>query len=363
MPEPVVTKGGSGGRRQPEDLTFLDLLNVILRRRGTVILCTFLGVLFALVMALRTPIEYTATVSFLPNSGDESPLQSMAGLAQQFGFTIPTSGAERSPEFYRDLIRSRRILDGLLASRYPLAEGGSSTVDLAEHFEIQAESPEEQTELARRYLVERVTAVELAGETGVVTVRVTTDQPGLSSSIAQRVIDLIAAFDLESRQSRASAERHFAQDRLAELQLELTIAEDSLRIFLDENRQFSNSPQLTFEHARLERRVAMRQELATAMAQLHDRSRIDEVRNTPVMTVVDHPEPPALPDRRGRVLKMLIGVTLGGLVGLGLALAGEYAARAKTGESVAYRELQDVLREVPRDLLGMKRRGAGGQGR
>ncbi len=45
-----------------------------------------------------------------------------------------------------------------------------------------------------------------------------------------------------------------------------------------------------FEHDRLERPVSMRQELVTAMAQAYEQARVDEVRNTPVITVIDQPE-------------------------------------------------------------------------
>ena len=45
-----------------------------------------------------------------------------------------------------------------------------------------------------------------------------------------------------------------------------------MKAFLVENRQFSNSPQLIFEHDRLERQVTMRQELVTAMAQAYEQA-------------------------------------------------------------------------------------------
>ncbi|MBM4184052.1 MAG: hypothetical protein FJ207_07465 [Gemmatimonadetes bacterium] len=353
-----MANGISDLRDREDDFTLFDLMSVLLKRRGIILACTFFGTLLGFVVAVLTPIEYSATVSFLPNSGDESAFQSVAGLAQQFGFTLPSAGAERSPEFYQDLMRSRRVLNGLLAS--PIIVGGAR-VDLAEHFEIEGESAGQETELMRRYLAQEVTAVSLSRQTGVVTIRVTTDLAPLSAAIGERVLDLIAEFDLETRQSRASAERRFSEDRLGELQAELAIAEDSLRMFLDDNRQFTNSPQLTFEHARLERRVAMRQEVVTAMAQVYERARIDEVRTTPVMTVVDSPEVPALPNRRGRLLKLLVGVTIGTLVGFASALMREYTLRSRAGNSRTYAELQHVLGEVRRDFLGVRRPLATGE--
>ena len=84
----------------------------------------------------------------------------------------------------------------------------------------------------------------------------------------------------------------------------------------------------------------MRQELVTAMAQAYEQARIDEVRAAPVITVIDQPESPALPDPRGRIRRLLLGIIVGMIVGLGLALIREFTVRARDEESEAYGEFQ-----------------------
>jgi uncharacterized protein involved in exopolysaccharide biosynthesis len=232
---------------------------------------------------------------------------------------------------------------------------GVTTVDLVDRFEIEGETSEERHELTRRYLTESVISVSIGRETGVVTVSVRTDDPGLSAAIGRRLLDLIATFDVDTRQSQASAERGFAEERLGQLRLELSTSEDLLKEFLVENRQFDNSPQLTFEYERLGRQVAMRQELVTAMAQAYEQARIDEVRNTSIITVIDQPEPPALPDPRGRRRKLILGMTFGLMAGFGLAFIAEFGERTRTEESQAYGELREVLKDAKRDLFGLRR--------
>ena len=125
----------------------------------------------------------------------------MAGLAQQFGFSIPRSGnAERSPEFYQDLIQSREILDKVVRLGVEVGTAaGVTNVDLAEHFEIEGETPEERNALTRRRLAEGVVSVAVGRETGIVIVSARTDDPGLSAAIVRRLLDLISAFDSETR--------------------------------------------------------------------------------------------------------------------------------------------------------------------
>ena len=359
--DPKVTQMQPDGIPYDEEISIFNLASFILRQRRLIIVATFVGALWALVGALRTPLVYTATASFLPQAGGEQRAL-FSGIAQQFGLSIPrSSGAERSPEFYRSLLQSREILDGVVNSGVEVVTAeGVTTVDLVEHFEIVGETPEKRIELTRRHLVKNVISVNvdrsgLGQMTGMISMSVHTDDPGLSPAIALRLLDLLKLFDVETRQSQASAERVFAEERLGELQQEIVIAEDSMKAFLVENRQFSNSPQLIFEHDRLGRRVTMRQELVTSMAQAYEQARVDEVRNIPVITVIDHPESPAFPDGRGRLRKLLLGLTFGLASGLGLAFIREFGERAKTEESQGYGEFLEVLMDLKRDPLGLSR--------
>ena len=298
---------------------------------------------------------YTTEVSFLAHNTERPGLANVAGLAQQFGFSLPGSSGERLPEFYQNLLRSRQILEGVVGTDVEVVTpAGVTLVDLAEHFEIEGETPEERLARTRRHLNTQVMSVRVAREIGVVTLAVRTNSPGLSAAIAGRLLDLVSAFDLETRQSEASAERGSADERLGQLRVKLGVMEDSLKAFLENNRQFSDSPQLLFEHDRLQRRVTMRQSLVTAMAQAFEQARIDEVRNTPVITVIDQPAPPALPDSRGRVLILALGLTLGVVTGVGVALVREVGERAKTGGSQAYGEFQEVIKDAKGDLLGRR---------
>ena len=352
-----VTHVHMGQVPDDDEISLLNLASVLLRRGGLIILSTFAGALIALVPALRTPLEYTATTTFLPNAEGETGFGGAAGLAQQFGFALPRSGGfERNSLFYQNLLQSREILAGVVTPGIEVVTPtGVTTVDLVDRFEIEGETSEERHELTRRYLTESVISVSIGRETGVVTVSVRTDDPGLSAAIGRRLLDLIATFDVDTRQSQASAERGFAEERLGQLRLELSTSEDLLKEFLVENRQFDNSPQLTFEHERLGRQVAMRQELVTAMAQAYERARIDEVRNTSIITVIDQPEPPALPDPRGRRRKLILGMTFGLMAGFGLAFIAEFGERTRTEESQAYGELREVLKDAKRGLFGLRR--------
>ena len=110
-------------------------------------------------------------------------------------------------------------------------------------------------------------SAELDRPSGVVTFEVETYNPQLSAQIAQRLLDLLNRFNLETRQSQAAAERRFTEVRLAEAKEELLEVENRLQAFLEVNRDLGTSPLLRFRQERLEREVSIRQAVVSALAQ------------------------------------------------------------------------------------------------
>jgi len=339
----------------PDQISLLGVSTAVIEGRRLIVAATFVSMLFAVISAATTGRDFTATASFLPAQGEQGTLSGARGLAQQFGFSVPSSSnAGRSPRFYADLVVSREILDGVIESGVDVhTPDGTTLVDLAERFNTSGETAAERTAWTRRALSRKVSVSEVP-QTSVIAVSVRTDEPELSAAILRRIIELISAFDMETRRSQAAAERSFAEERLGQLRTELTMVEDSLKLFLDENRQVFNSPQLTFENERLQRQVLMRQELVTAMAQAFEQARIDEVRNTPVLTIIDQPLAPAIANPRGRLMKLITGLAVGLLGGLALVYLRELSARSGAVANQSFGEFKGVLIKAVRDPFGIR---------
>ena len=231
-----------------------------------------------------------------------------------------------------------------------------------DYYEIAGQTEAERTQRAVERLREDI-SVSTDRETSVVRLSVTTSDPQLSQEVAQYILDLVNRFDLTTRQTQAGAERQFSGERLAELTGELRDAEDSLKSFLVENRVFSNSPALQFEHDRLQRAVAMRQELVTSLAQAYESARIEEVRNTPVITLIDPPRVPAIRDPKGRLLILMLGIILGLMGGTLAAFVLNSIDRARTVGSADFRELSAAWDQTLSDIGAFARRPFGGSAR
>jgi uncharacterized protein involved in exopolysaccharide biosynthesis len=166
------------------------------------------------------------------------------------------------------------------------------------------------------------------------------------------ILDRLNWFNLVTRQSQAGAERRFMEGRLDEARAELRTAEDRLQNFLQRNRDFRNSPELTFQQDRLARDVQMRQQVYTSLAQAYEQARIEEVRDTPVITVVEQPDLPIRPDRRGAARSALVALIAGGMLGTLIAFVMTVMERERAlneDEMVAVQaELRTAVGEMRR---------------
>lgn len=336
----------------------LDLVNVFLRHRWKIAGMSFAAALVLATLTVAGPTTFTSQASFMPqlDSGRGGELSQLSGVASQFGIDVPTGGAGASPEFYRILITSHRILESTVRSHYQVVRDGDTVdAELPDFLDLGAPTENLADERAIRWLGNRI-STNTVPETGIVEFSVTTGSPKLSKQIADRLIELLNQFNLQVRQSQASAQAEFVNERLEVARKELRAAEDSLERFLQRNRSFQNSPTLRFEHQRLQRRVDLKQQVYTSLATRYEEAQISEVRNTPVITVVSPPTLPGTADPTRLPLKVLLGLLLGGMLGSFWAFGSELNRKARRETGEAYQEFEELRAAVVQDLRELVRR-------
>jgi uncharacterized protein involved in exopolysaccharide biosynthesis len=215
--------------------------------------------------------------------------------------------------------------------------------------EVSGRTPELRREAVIRRLGDRIQAVAVV-KTGVVRVRVTAESASLALEMVRCILDRLNWFNLETRQSQARAERRFMEGRLDEARTELRAAEDRLQGFLQRNREYRNSPELTFQQDRLARDVQVKQQVYTSLAQAYEQARIEEVRDTPVITVVEQPDLPVRPDRRGAARSALVALIAGGMLATLIAFVMTLLERERTLNEDEIVAVQAELREAAGEL-------------
>jgi uncharacterized protein involved in exopolysaccharide biosynthesis len=335
---------------QPRDeVSPLEMINVVLRNRRLVFIATIITVILIVGYTFIKSRTYSSSSSFiLQSSAGQQSLTS--NLAAQFGISIPTGEAGQSPEFYADLITTRMILKDLTDNAYEYHDGGETVrTSLPSLLRIKADSEDEAREKTI-IVLQKLLTVGSNRETGLVSLTVQTKWAEISHGIARDILDLINQFNLTTRQTQASAEREFIEGRLEEVESELRSSEDALQEFLQKNQQWQESAELEFIHDRLYREVTMRQQVFTTLNQAYEQARIDEVRDTPIITLVEHPEIAILPDRRGLVLKGILSLIVGAVIGFIGAFGREFLVRGRQREADEYEEFKRLKKDTLKDI-------------
>lgn len=339
---------------RPESGTFVGLIAMLLRHPRLLFVLPVAAALATGFLAMSRGPRYMARAELKPRAADNR-LGNLAGLAAQLGVTAGSIGATDGVEYYAEVLRSNEILGDVVQStfRFSRRRLGQSTGDsahgtLADIWGIKAPSPEVRVAAAIRQLrASMVARPNLAS--GLLRLEVTARWPELAVQINRRLIQSLDSFNLRNRRSQAAAQRLFIEHRVTEARGELTGAENALVAFESRNRLLQ-SPGLSLERQRLQRRVEISQQVYLTLAQGYEQARIDEVRDTPVISVVDAPEN-TVEQSGGLLLFTMLGGLVGGLVGLGLIVLWEIWASQIADHPEDANAIRTAWRLVPQRLL------------
>jgi uncharacterized protein involved in exopolysaccharide biosynthesis len=326
------------------------------------LLASLAGAIIGASAGLLRGNSYTASARFMPQT--RSSPQSMSGLAAQLGMTLPSSDASQSPDFYVELARSREILERVASA--PLVPGAAPgrAITIVDAYGGTG-SERKRTAEAVKWLSKRINASS-APKTSLVSLSVRMPSAAIALAVTEEILNQIAAFNRDRRKSQASAERQFVEQQLSQSRDALLSAENMLQAFFQENRQYQSSPKLNFEQERLAREVAAKQEMVNTLTRSFEEARIEEVRNTPVLTVIEHPELPAMADSRHVILKTLLGAILSFTIMLVLKAISHYLARKREESPADSRELSNLSKQFfadirhPLRLIGITKSGSAG---
>lgn len=330
----------------PPASSFLRAGSVLLRNWRLLVTLPLVAAAVALGVSLFAR-DRVARSSFRPETsrGDLDPV---AALAAQFGVSVSSGEQGVSLDFYRKLIRSRAILTDLAKSEFGMVSpsGARRTEPLLQILGIAGSDEQERLNRAYTELLARVT-VDLDRPAGTVDLAVSAPQGALAVAMNRRILDLVNAYNVQKRNSSAVVRRDFARQRMVEADSELQAADDALLQFLQRNRSFQSAPELVFQEQRLQRAVALRQQVYSSLAATYEQARVDAVKDIPVITIVYGPEGSV--QRKGEPMRNAkLAFVLASILAVALVFVLEHVRAERAADPRAFRQLVELL---PRALV------------
>lgn len=304
---------------QSNALTLSQSVGIAWRHRKFVASIAFASAFLAAIIILFTPNRYTANTSTLPVF-DNSKTGGIASLMQASpALEMINLGIDKkSPSLlYPEILKSRLLCDQVLSREYSyMVDDVVVTTNLYGYFDEH--NPD------RAYgVLEEITDIEYDKKTGVVKLSVTTKYPELSSMVANYYIDRLDEYNKHNRKSGAMLKRQFIEQRMAENKIELASAEETLKAFRENNRDYikMTDPQTLMEHGRLLREVAVKTQVYQMLAEEYEFSAIQEKKEMSVIQVLDAARPPTVKSSPARTKTTILAFIIGLFVGSGVVIA------------------------------------------
>jgi len=285
----------------------------------TVAIAAALGLIL---YAKQKPVTYTSTASVFPLTSGNDNSATSSTLSALLGSETPKSFSEDASINIIELAQSRTTREEVAAIRD--TSMGNKTIaelllnDINNHrgwFEEKVETPPNQYALitwAGKVLEDGLTAT--INKNNMLILSYTGRSPELVRTISYGFINKISLFYIQLKQEKARRDFEFATGKVDSLRNVMN-SKDNQLIEIDKRTLFTNTDKLEFRvpaENLLADKQMIRQQYATAVANQQNAA-YKLQKATPVIKVLDKPEPPYDVENKSAIIYGLIGL-IGGFI-------------------------------------------------
>ena len=272
----------------------------------------FLGV----IGSLQLTNYYSAGISLFPADNTSSGTEQLQSLALTAGINI---GRNEQNYNITDVAKSRRIAEKVIANKWKNTVNGSQDLIgywsfkekgyLSKIFKRSSSDESILNNALEKYF--SLLSVNEDRRTGLIQVNIEMESPFLAAEIANFIGSEIQIYIQKQNSAQAAKEKLFISDRLIVVKSELEDLEDSLKNFKERNRGYEASAELFMKFSQKLREVEAKQQVYVTLQQQLELARINEVKQTPIINILDEAKSPVNKSRPNRltitILCMLAG--------------------------------------------------------
>ena len=354
------TKQSSVSSPEEQEIDLLELAGKVWAERRLVLKWCGVAVVVALIVGFSIPKEYTTTVMLAPEvEGGSRSLGGLSALAGMAGINVNAGESSDAlyPELYPDIVSSV----GFTTELFPVSvedEEGELKTTLYNYLKEEQRSPwwsailsfpfkcigwitslfrdEEEENVGQgidpfrltkdetdvvKMLNERI-SVSVDKKTSVITLSVTMQDPLISATMTDTVMQKLQNYITEYRTNKARHDLDFTQKLYDEAQKKYYVAQQAYADYVDMNQNISlRSVQTRQERLQNEMNLAYNLYNQTAQQLQLAKAKVQE--NTPVYTIVQAATVPLKASKPSKLMILVGFVFLAGVMSVGWVLFGK----------------------------------------
>lgn len=298
-------------------IDFKVLYSVIFSKKKFILFITLLFAFIGTGSSFLLDKEYTAEISLYPAKNDfNQGLGQFQSLAANLGINKLNNDQDFN---IPDVVKSRLIANKVIKEKWEGQNG--KEIDLISLWEIN-----KQTWLTgflsgdvdSSFIVEK--AIEKFNQhvnvtedriTGLIKISTIFKDPLIASEIANFIGNQVELYIQKENSAQSTKEKIFILERLAIVKNELEKSELELKEFKERNRGYEESPELFMIFSQFFREVEVKKEVYLTLQQQLELARIEEVKKSPILHILDHAVPPVKKSSPNRVLFLIIFALFG----------------------------------------------------
>ena len=346
-----IPQSGNFEAIDEDSISLSDIMLVLARQLKIIIIVPTVFCILAIFYALfiAKPV-YESSVKILSVVGSGS-FQPASGLAAQFGISFPTVQSQPTQWVYEDIIRSRTFAKVMLKRKFDTEKFGKQK-PLLQILTYGNDEPTVGIDTLMKGAFNQINSMfEISKGTGFYTITTRAFEPLFARDIAVALVEELDSHQRKYNKSKTSETRKFIEERIAEKEKELNYAEEELKNFRDRNRRMGNSPALLLEQQRLSREVAVLTGVFTTLKQQLETTKIEEVKDSDYVVVLDPPESPLLRSKPQRRRIVVVAGVLGIGIGILFGFINEYFNNRNIDEWEKIGQARSLLIKNIFDLL------------
>ena len=353
------TKHSPVSSPEEQEIDLLELAGKVWAERRLVLKWCGVAVVVALIVGFSIPKEYTTTVMLAPEvEGGSRSLGGLSSLAGMAGINVNAGESSDAlyPELYPDIVSSV----GFTTELFPVSvedEEGELKTTLYNYLKEEQRSPwwsailslpfkcigwitslfqdeeenvgqgidpfrltEDETDVVKM-LNERI-SVSVDKKTSVITLSVTMQDPLISATMTDTVMQKLQNYITEYRTNKARHDLDFTQKLYDEAQKKYYVAQQAYADYVDMNQNISlRSVQTRQERLQNEMNLAYNLYNQTAQQLQLAKAKVQE--NTPVYTIVQAATVPLKASKPSKLMLLVGFVFLAGVMSVGWVLFGK----------------------------------------
>ena len=354
------TKQSPVSSPEEQEIDLLELAGKVWAERRLVLKWCGVAVVVALIVGFSIPKEYTTTVMLAPEvEGGSRSLGGLSALAGMAGINVNAGESSDAlyPELYPDIVSSV----GFTTELFPVSvedEEGELKTTLYNYLKEEQRSPwwsailsfpfkcigwitslfrdEEEENVGQgidpfrltkdetgvvKMLNERI-SVSVDKKTSVITLSVTMQDPLISATMTDTVMQKLQNYITEYRTNKARHDLDFTQKLYDEAQKKYYVAQQAYADYVDMNQNISlRSVQTRQERLQNEMNLAYNLYNQTAQQLQLAKAKVQE--NTPVYTIVQAATVPLKASKPSKLMLLVGFVFLAGVMSVGWVLFGK----------------------------------------